>query len=132
MAASRADRAGRSGSRDGSELAGAFDRYGDELAAIIVEPYPANVGLIFPHSGYLETMRDLCTKHGTILIFDEVMTGFRVAPGGVQEKTGVIPDLTALGKIIGGGLAGPRIDLAAGMTEFSGLLGFQIQKTRPD
>jgi glutamate-1-semialdehyde 2,1-aminomutase len=89
---------------DADALAGAFQRYGHELAAVIVEPYPANVGLIFPHPGYLETMRDLCTNNGTILIFDEVMTGFRVAPGGVQEKTGVIPDLTALGKIIGGGL----------------------------
>ncbi len=85
-------------------LKSAFQRYGDELAAVIVEPYPANVGLILPNPGYLETMRDLCTTSGTVLIFDEVMTGFRVAPGGVQEKTGVTPDLSALGKIIGGGL----------------------------
>jgi glutamate-1-semialdehyde 2,1-aminomutase len=89
---------------DVEALAGAFERYGEQLAAVIVEPYPANVGLIFPNEGYLEAMRELCTKNGTILIFDEVMTGFRVAPGGVQEKTGVIPDLTTLGKIIGGGL----------------------------
>ena len=85
-------------------LTNAFERYGDDLAAVIVEPYPANVGLIFPVDGYLEGMRDLCSQHGTVLIFDEVMTGFRVATGGVQEKTGVTPDLTALGKIIGGGL----------------------------
>lgn len=89
---------------DPEALSGAFERYGEDLAAVIVEPYPANVGLIFPNEGYLEGMRDLCTQHGTVLIFDEVMTGFRVAPGGVQEKTGVTPDLTALGKIIGGGL----------------------------
>ncbi|MDG2168680.1 MAG: glutamate-1-semialdehyde 2,1-aminomutase [Opitutales bacterium] len=82
----------------------AFNEYGEELAAVIVEPYPANVGLIFPKDGYLEGMRNLCTQHGTVLIFDEVMTGFRVAAGGVQEKTGITPDLTALGKIIGGGL----------------------------
>lgn len=89
---------------DSEALSNAFDEYGDQLAAVIVEPYPANVGLIFPLEGYLEHMRQLCTAHGTLLIFDEVMTGFRVAPGGVQEKTGITPDLTALGKIIGGGL----------------------------
>ncbi|MCZ6673915.1 MAG: glutamate-1-semialdehyde 2,1-aminomutase [Verrucomicrobia bacterium] len=89
---------------DTEALVGAFKRYGEELAAVIVEPYPANVGLIFPHPGYLESMRQLCSRFGTILIFDEVMTGFRVAAGGVQEKTGITPDLTALGKIIGGGL----------------------------
>ncbi len=89
---------------DSEALSHAFDEYGDQLAAVIVEPYPANVGLIFPLEGYLEHMRQLCTAHGTLLIFDEVMTGFRVAPGGVQEKTGITPDLTALGKIIGGGL----------------------------
>ena len=89
---------------DSNALTAAFERYGDELAAVIVEPFPANVGLIFPLEGYLQHMRNLCTQYGTILIFDEVMTGFRVAPGGVQEKTGITPDLTALGKIIGGGL----------------------------
>lgn len=81
-----------------------FQSLGNELAAVILEPFPANVGLIFPKEGYLQGLRDLCAKHGTILIFDEVMTGFRVAAGGVQERTGVTPDLTALGKIIGGGL----------------------------
>ncbi len=89
---------------DFNALEQVFAKYGEELAAVILEPFPANVGLIFPRSGYLEKLRGLCTSHGTVLIFDEVMTGFRVAPGGVQEKTGVIPDLTALGKIIGGGL----------------------------
>ena len=81
-----------------------FEQRGNELAAVILEPFPANIGLIFPKDGYLQALRDLCTKHGTVLIFDEVMTGFRVAAGGVQERVGITPDLTALGKIIGGGL----------------------------
>lgn len=75
-----------------------------QVAALIVEPVPGNMGLILPHPGYLEGLRLLCTKHGALLIFDEVMTGFRLAAGGVQELTGVMPDLTTLGKIIGGGL----------------------------
>ena len=82
----------------------ALETYAGQVAAIILEPYPANVGLILPREGYLEGLRALCTRHGTILIFDEVMTGFRIAPGGVQEEVGITPDLTALGKIIGGGL----------------------------
>ena len=75
-----------------------------QVAAIIVEPYPANCGLILPLPGYLEGLRKLCTDHGVVLIFDEVMTGFRLGLGGVQELSGVTPDLTAMGKIIGGGL----------------------------
>ncbi|MFO8027383.1 MAG: glutamate-1-semialdehyde 2,1-aminomutase [Opitutales bacterium] len=82
----------------------AFAAHGGEIAAIIVEPFPANCGLILPDEGYLQVLRDLCTANGSLLIFDEVMTGFRVAPGGVQERVGITPDLTALGKIIGGGL----------------------------
>jgi glutamate-1-semialdehyde 2,1-aminomutase len=81
-----------------------FSQQGDQIAAVILEPYPANCGLILPDPGYLETLRSLCTKYGALLIFDEVMTGFRLAPGGVQELVGITPDLTALGKIIGGGL----------------------------
>lgn len=81
-----------------------FAEQGEQIAAVILEPYPANCGLILPEPGYLETLRSLCTDHGALLIFDEVMTGFRLAPGGVQECTGITPDLTALGKIIGGGL----------------------------
>lgn len=76
----------------------------DQVAAIIVEPYPANCGLILPLPGYLEGLRRLCSQFGVVLIFDEVMTGFRLGPGGVQERTGITPDLTAMGKIIGGGL----------------------------
>ena len=82
----------------------AFTQSGEEIAAIIVEPYPANCGLILPEDGYLEGLRKACTENGSVLIFDEVMTGFRLGIGGVQERTGVTPDLTAMGKIIGGGL----------------------------
>lgn len=81
-----------------------FASEGHAIAGVIVEPYPANCGLILPEPGFLETLRECCSRHGAILIFDEVMTGFRIAPGGVQEKLGIIPDLTAMGKIIGGGL----------------------------
>jgi len=75
-----------------------------EIAAIILEPIPANAGLYFPQAGFLEGLRAECTQHGALLIFDEVMTGFRVARGGAQEIFAVRPDLTALGKVIGGGL----------------------------
>ena len=75
-----------------------------EIAAIILEPVPANAGLYFPEPGFLEELRALCDAEGSLLIFDEVMTGFRVAPGGAQELYDVLPDLTALGKVIGGGL----------------------------
>ncbi|MEM9015389.1 MAG: glutamate-1-semialdehyde 2,1-aminomutase [Verrucomicrobiota bacterium] len=82
----------------------AFAKMGDEIAAIILEPYPANAGLVFPKEGYLEFLREITEKHGAVLIFDEVMTGFRLARGGVQELVGITPDLTAMGKVIGGGL----------------------------
>lgn len=81
-----------------------FAESGEEIAAVILEPIPANAGLIFPKDGFLELLRALCTKHGAVLIFDEVMTGFRLARGGVQERVGITPDLTAMGKVIGGGL----------------------------
>ena len=82
----------------------AFRKNPKEIAAIILEPIPANAGLYFPQPGFLEALRVECTEHGALLIFDEVMTGFRVARGGAQEICGVRPDLTALGKVIGGGL----------------------------
>lgn len=82
----------------------AFKSHPDQIAAIIVEPFPANCGLILPLPGYLESLRRICTENNAILIFDEVMTGFRLGIGGVQELTQIIPDLTAMGKIIGGGL----------------------------
>jgi glutamate-1-semialdehyde 2,1-aminomutase len=75
-----------------------------EVAALIIEPVAGNMGLILPQPGYLEGLRSLCDQYGSLLIFDEVMTGFRLAPGGVQELWGVMPDITTLGKIIGGGL----------------------------
>jgi glutamate-1-semialdehyde 2,1-aminomutase len=81
-----------------------MEQYGNEVACIIVEPVAGNMGLVAPIQGFLETLRDLTRKHNSILIFDEVMTGFRVAFGGAQSLYKIIPDLTCLGKIIGGGL----------------------------
>ncbi|NVD36077.1 glutamate-1-semialdehyde 2,1-aminomutase [Marinobacter lutaoensis] len=81
-----------------------FDRMGDQIAAIIVEPVAGNMNCIPPVPGFLETLREVCDAHGSVLIFDEVMTGFRVSLGGAQGFYGITPDLTALGKVIGGGL----------------------------
>lgn len=81
-----------------------FDQIGNEIACIIVEPVAGNMNLIAPAPGFLEALRAQCTKHGAVLIFDEVMTGFRVALGGAQALYGITPDLTTLGKVIGGGL----------------------------
>jgi glutamate-1-semialdehyde 2,1-aminomutase len=81
-----------------------FAQLGDEIACIIVEPIAGNMNCIPPVPGFLEALRRLCDKHGSVLIFDEVMTGFRVALGGAQELYGIRPDLTTLGKIIGGGM----------------------------
>jgi glutamate-1-semialdehyde 2,1-aminomutase len=89
---------------DVAALEECFAKQGDEIAAIIVESYPANAGLILPQPGFLQKLREITQKHGALLIFDEVMTGFRVAKGGVQEIEKIMPDLTALGKVIGGGL----------------------------
>ena len=100
-----------------------FANRGDEIAAIIVEPYPANCGLILPLPGYLQGLRDLCSKHKSILIFDEVMTGFRLSIGGVQKETGITPDLTAMGKIIGGGLPVGAIGGKAEIMDYFAPLG---------
>ncbi|MEJ6581287.1 MAG: glutamate-1-semialdehyde 2,1-aminomutase [Akkermansiaceae bacterium] len=81
-----------------------FANHGEHIAAVIVESYPANAGLVFPQAGYLAKLREITRKHGALVIFDEVMTGFRLARGGVQEIENFDPDLTALGKVIGGGL----------------------------
>ena len=89
---------------DPDALRAIFAREGKEIAAVIVEPVPANAGLYLPKPGFHELLRELCTQHGALLIFDEVMTGFRLAKGGYQEICGIRPDLTALGKVIGGGL----------------------------
>ena len=89
---------------DAAAVEEVFAREKDSIAAVIVEPLPANAGLIPPLPGYLQKLRDLCSAHGALLVFDEVMTGFRVARGGMQELTGIRADLTAMGKVIGGGL----------------------------
>jgi len=94
-----------------------FAEHGDRISAIIIEPVPGNMGLLLPLPGYLEGLRTITQAHGALLIFDEVMTGFRVAMGGVQAAYGVQPDLTTLGKVIGGGLPvgayGGRADIMA-------------------
>ncbi len=89
---------------DGDALERTFTRYGDRIAGAIVEPYPGNAGFYLPKPGFLERLRDLTAQYGALLIFDEVMTGFRISPGGVQGVLGITPDITTLGKIIGGGL----------------------------
>jgi glutamate-1-semialdehyde 2,1-aminomutase len=82
----------------------AFDAHEGAIAAVVVEPYAGNMGFVLPRPGFLAGLRELTSAHGAILFFDEVMTGFRVAAGGVQEREGILPDLTTLGKIVGGGL----------------------------
>jgi glutamate-1-semialdehyde 2,1-aminomutase len=89
---------------DVEAAAEAVARYGEGLAAIVVEPVAGNMGVVPPGSGFLETLRKLADASGALLVFDEVITGFRVARGGAQERYGVMPDLTVLGKIVGGGL----------------------------
>lgn len=86
------------------QLEDAFKTAGNEIACVIVEPVAGNMNLVRASEEFLRTMRRLCTEYGAILIFDEVMSGFRVARGGAQELNGIVPDLTALGKVIGGGL----------------------------
>jgi glutamate-1-semialdehyde 2,1-aminomutase len=81
-----------------------FDEVGDDVAGLIIEPVVGNANCLPPREGYLRHLRELCTRHGALLIFDEVMTGFRVALGGAQARYGVAPDLTTFGKIIGGGM----------------------------
>ncbi len=81
-----------------------FDEVGGDIAGLIIEPIVGNANCILPRDGYLQHLRELCTKHGALLIFDEVMTGFRVALGGAQERYGITPDLSTFGKIIGGGM----------------------------
>lgn len=82
----------------------AFQKFGPEIAAVIVEPIPGNMGVIVPQQEFLDGLSQITREHGSLLIFDEVISGFRVAPGGAQELLGIMPDLTCLGKIIGGGL----------------------------
>ena len=98
---------------DVAAVAAVLDREGESVAAVIVEPIAGNMGCVLPHPGYLQALRQLTARFGVLLIFDEVMTGFRVARGGAQQLYSVRPDLTCLGKVIGGGLpvgafGGPR------------------------
>jgi glutamate-1-semialdehyde 2,1-aminomutase len=100
---------------DTEALQAAFTQHAGQIAAVLVEPVAANMGVVPPHSGYLQAIRRLCTEQGAVLIFDEVITGFRVAFGGAQERYRVTADLTCLGKIVGGGLplavCGGRADI---------------------
>jgi glutamate-1-semialdehyde 2,1-aminomutase len=89
---------------DADAVSAAVERQGEELAGIVVEPVAGNMGVVPPAPGFLEALRDLCDASGALLVFDEVITGFRVARGGAQERYGIRPDLTVLGKIAGGGL----------------------------
>ena len=89
---------------DAAQLRTLFGKQGKDIAGVIVEPVAGNMNLVLPASGFLQALRELCTQSGAVLIFDEVMTGFRVALGGAQARYGIRPDLTTLGKVIGGGL----------------------------
>ncbi|MDZ4098333.1 MAG: glutamate-1-semialdehyde 2,1-aminomutase [Methylophilaceae bacterium] len=102
---------------DNAAVQDLFNQIGNDIACVIVEPVVGNMNLIVPQNGFLQTLRDQCTQYGAVLIFDEVMTGFRVALGGAQALYGIKPDLTTLGKVIGGGLPvgafGGRKDIMA-------------------
>jgi len=102
---------------DCQQLEDAFERMGSQIACVIVEPIAGNMNLVRASAEFLQTMRRLCSHHGAVLIFDEVMTGFRVALGGAQSLYGIVPDLTTLGKVIGGGMPlaafGGRRDIMA-------------------
>ncbi len=102
---------------DVDALAAAVARYGEGLAAILVEPVAGNMGVVPPAPGFLEALRMLCDASGALLVFDEVITGFRVARGGAQERFGVLPDLTVLGKIVGGGLPAAAFGGSAALME---------------
>jgi glutamate-1-semialdehyde 2,1-aminomutase len=102
---------------DPQQLADAFAKFGDRIAAVVLEPIAGNMNFVRPGAEFIHTMRELCTRHGAVLVFDEVMTGFRVGPTGAQGLFGVRPDLTTLGKVIGGGMPvgafGGRRDIMA-------------------
>lgn len=89
---------------DSEAIRKAFEQYGSKIAAVLVEPVAGNMGVIPPAEGFLETLRECCTAHGAMLVFDEVITGFRLAPGSAASRFNITPDLTVMGKILGGGL----------------------------
>lgn len=102
---------------DREAVAGTFRERGKQIAAVIVEPVPANMGVVLPDDGFLSFLREITAQHGTLLIFDEVITGFRLSAGGAQQVFGITPDLTTVGKIVGGGFPaaafGGRADVMA-------------------
>jgi glutamate-1-semialdehyde 2,1-aminomutase len=104
---------------DSAAVREAFERHGREIACVIVEPIAGNMNMVLPAGGFLETLRETCSATGALLVFDEVMTGFRVALGGAQSLYGIRPDLTTLGKIVGGGMPaavfGGRADVMAAL-----------------
>lgn len=104
---------------DSAAVREAFDRHGHEIACVIVEPIAGNMNMVLPAGGFLETLREICSASGALLLFDEVMTGFRVALGGAQSLYGITPDLTMLGKVVGGGMPaaafGGRADIMAAL-----------------
>ena len=104
---------------DADAVGQAFDEVGDEIACVIVEPIAGNMNMVPPAPGFLEALREACSNSGAVLIFDEVMTGFRVAKGGAQSLFGIEPDLTTLGKVVGGGMPaaafGGRADIMASL-----------------
>lgn len=104
---------------DADSVRALFEENPDEIACVIVEPIAANMGVVAPEPGFLEELREICDENGALLIFDEVITGFRTAYGGMEEITGVFPDLTTLGKIIGGGMP---VGAFGGRTEIMALL----------
>ncbi|MBL8525877.1 MAG: glutamate-1-semialdehyde 2,1-aminomutase [Betaproteobacteria bacterium] len=110
---------------DGDELEKTFKAVGNEIACVIIEPVAGNMNFVLPSTQYMRLLRDLCTRHGVVLIFDEVMTGFRVGLGGAQEHFGITPDLTTLGKVIGGGMPvgafGGRRDIMAHLAPLGGV-----------
>ncbi len=103
---------------DAEAVADAFRRFPGQIAAVLLEPVAGNMGLVPPRPGYLERLRELTERDGALLVFDEVMTGFRLAYGGAQERFGITPDLTILGKIIGGGLPAAAYGAGAGVMDF--------------
>ena len=103
----------------------------DSVAAIIVEPLPANMGLVEPSAGFLQGLRAECDRVGALLIFDEVITGFRVGVGGFQERCGIVPDITCFGKVIGGGLPIGAIGGRRDVMEHLSPLGTVFQFSTP-
>ncbi len=110
---------------DLDDLEDCFRKIGDEIACVIIEPVAGNMNFVLPRQDYMDALRSLCTKYGAVLIFDEVMTGFRVGLGGAQKHFGITPDLTTLGKVIGGGMPvgafGGRRDIMAHLAPLGGV-----------